>query len=175
MAMRFPSVLKKAYIPVLLGLILLTFCLVPFQAFLPAVLYWEARPTVANGEELGQDLGFFVFATFVRIEVYVYGGDQRITTCILSPDNNVLTQTVVGGSRTFTFDVRKNGHYSLNMKNDLSQSPQNDKQVLIKVYYYMYNIAFLASGTAILLLGLSVMIYKSFKQGNNSQTANPSE
>lgn len=157
------SLLKKGYILVLSGIVFLAFSLVPFYAFFPACEYWEIRPTIANGEELNQNIGFFVWGSFLKVDVYVYGGDNQLTAYLVDSSNNVFNQGVIDSSGTIVFHVPKNDYYGLYLKNDFKWFGENNKQILVKVYYYLYHDFFLFSGIIILILGFTLVTYYKFK------------
>jgi hypothetical protein len=157
--MRFSSLLTKAYIFVLLGVILLALSFVPLYAFLPATFYWEARPTVANGEGLNQKIGFLIDGSYVLVDVYVYGGDNQITASIVDSSDNIVKQGLIENSGLFFFEPPRNEYYSLYLENGYSFSTENGKQILVKTYYYLYNILFLISGLIILIGGFVLAVF----------------
>lgn len=157
--MQWLSLLKKGYIFVFLGILFLAFSFVPFYAFFPACVYWEIKPAVANGDELNQNLGFFLGDSFVKLHVYVSGGDNQITSYLMDSSGSILNQGIIDNSGVIYFQVSKSGYYSLHLENDLRLFSENDEQVLVKVYYYLYHDFFLVSGITTLILGLGLVVY----------------
>jgi hypothetical protein len=147
------------YTLVILGILFLALSFVPFYAFLPACDYWEIRTSIGNGEESNQNIGFFLWGSFVQVNVYVYGGDRQLTVYLMDSSGDVFNQGVIDGSGTFFFQVPKNDFYSLYLKNDFKWFSENNKQILVKVYYYFYRDFFLFSGTAMLIIGFMLIIY----------------
>jgi len=160
--MQLLSLLKKGYIFIFLGFLLLALTVLPFSAFLPASLYWEIRTGLANGAELNFEVGFFVRGSFVEIAVYVDSGDEQIATHLMDPSGNILQQGRVEDSRVFRFGVLNDGHYGLYLKND-NLFGDNDEQILVKVYYYFYRTLFLILGTVVLIPGIASAVHYKLK------------
>ena len=161
--MQSSSLLKKPYILILLGVLFLVFSIIPFYAFLPACVYWELKPAVANGDELNQEVGFFVLGSFARLHVYVSGGDKQITAYLMDSSGNIFDQGLVDNSGVFYLHVPRNDYYNLYLKNDFKWLSQNDKQILVKVYYYLYQDFFLFSGLIMLILGYGLTLWFELK------------
>jgi hypothetical protein len=161
------SLIKRRYVPILLGVIFLAVSLMPLYAFLPSCLYWESRPYLANDGSLDQDIGFFVTGSYVKLDVYVYGGDGNISIQVLNvASNNITQEGSVDSSGLLTFNPPQNDHYSLYLQNDYGS--QNGKQVLVKVYYYFYNYIFFTLASVALLLGAALIIsYESRSAAHN--------
>lgn len=157
--MQLLSLLKKGYIFIILGLLFLSFSGLPFFAFLPACVYWEIRPGLANGAELNLDVGFFIRGSFVEIVVYVYGGDKQAAVHLMDPSGNILQQGRVDNSGVFRFGVAKDGSHNLHLENDFKPFEENDEQILVKVYYYFYRILLLTTGTILIVVGFVLLIY----------------
>jgi hypothetical protein len=162
--------LEKGTIIILVGTVLLAMSIVPMYAFLPANLYWEERPNVASGNSVIQDIGSFVVGGYIKLDVSVYGGDNKISAQVLDTGwNNVTKETFFERNSTITFEAQNNGDYSLFLRN--ANLTQNDKQVLIKVYYYLYNDIFLISGIIVIALGAVIIFHHGFgKRPSNKQT-----
>lgn len=131
----------------------------PLYAVLPACAYWEARPNVASLQGMSQNIGFLVGGTYVRLDVYVYGGDQELSVQVLNVGLDAITnKELVDSSSSIAFEVPKNDYYSIYLRNDFSNY---EKQVLIKVYYYFYFYIFLTLGIVTLGLGVIALILSS--------------
>jgi len=171
--MRSLSSLEKGTIIIFIGTILLAMSIVPMYAFLPANLYWEARPNVTSGSSFNQDLGFFVVGSYVRLDVYVSGGNGKISAQVLNAGmNNVTKETGIVGTDTILFQAPNNDYYSLFLRN--VYLVQSDKQVLIKVYYYLYNDIFLISGIIVIALGTAIIFYYGVKTRSSNKKTGPS-
>lgn len=167
--MQLLPLLRKGYFYVFLGVSFLVLSFVPFHAFLPACVYWELRPAVANGDKLNIEIGFFVVRSFVRLNVHVYGGDNRILAYLMDSSNNIFDQELVNNSGTFCFRVPRNGYYSLYLDNDFNLLGGNDKQILAKVYYYLYHVVLLLSGLIISVSGIGLEVYNKLELKNGKE------
>jgi len=158
------SLLKRRYVPILFGVIFLVLSLMPLYASLPSCLYWESRPYLANDGSLNQDIGFFVTGSYVKLDVYVYGGDGKISVQVLNVGlNNITQEGSVESGGFLAFNPPQNDHYSLYLKNDYGY--QNNKHILVKVYYFFYNYIFFALASVALVLGVILIIgYESSRQ-----------
>jgi len=171
--MRSWSSLEKGTIIIFIGTVLLAMSIVPLYAFLPANLYWEAKPNVASGSSYNQDIGFFVVGSYVKLDVYVYGGNGKISAQVLNTGmNNITKETSIVGTGTILFQVPNNDYYSLFLRN--AYLIQNDKQVLIKVYYSFYNDVFLVSGIVIIALGTAIIFYYGVRNSASNKKTGPS-
>jgi len=161
------SLFKRRYVPILLGVIFLVLSLMPLYAFLPSCLYWESRPYLTNDGSLDQDIGFFVTGSYVKLDVYVYGGDGNISVQVLNVGSNNITQEgSVDSSGFLAFNPPQNDHYNLYLQNDYGS--KNGKQILVKVYYYFYNYIFFTLASVALLLGAALIIsYESRSAAQN--------
>jgi hypothetical protein len=158
------SLFQKGYMAVVLGVIFLVLSILPLYAFLPSTLYWESRPILVNGGSLNQNLGFFVAGTHVELMVYAYGGDERMAVQVMTVGLDEITQEAgVINSGFLAFDPPRNDHYTLHLTNTFSYLSQNNKQILIKVYYYFYNYILLALGIAVVGLGVVLIISNEMK------------
>jgi hypothetical protein len=140
--------------------------------FLPANLYSEARPIVTNDSSFNQNIGFFVVGSYVKLDVYVYGGNGKISAQVLGTGISNVTKAVnIVGTGTILFEVPKNDHYSLFLKN-ANLAPSN-KQVLIKVYYYFYNDIFLISGIIAIALGAIIIFSHEVRNRTKNKQTGP--
>jgi hypothetical protein len=157
------SPLKKSSLVFSIGVVLVVLSFLPFYAFLPSCAYWETRPYLADGDVLNQDIGFFAVGSYVKLNVLVDGGDGQISAQVLDIGlNNITKEGNVDGSGVFAFEVPKNDYYSLYLRNTHRTyvwEPLNNKQILVKVYYYFYNLVFLIFGVAIVALGTALIVY----------------
>jgi hypothetical protein len=155
------------------GAALLILSFMPLYAVLPACNYWEARPFVANGNYTNQDIGFFVAGTHVELDVYVYGGDGKMSVQVINVGSSIITKEAsVDSSGFLAFEPPQNDHYSLYLTNDYRYQ-QNDKQILIKVYYYFYNYIFFILGIVVLGLGVAMIISYELKSRAKNRLASP--
>jgi hypothetical protein len=163
---------KKGIILTLCGVTLLILSFMPLYAFLPSCLYWEARPYVINSQSMNQDLGFFIAGSYVKLNVYVYGGDGKISVQVLDVGLNSMTQEgSVRSSGFVAFEPSKSDYYSLYLTNGYGY----DKQILIKVYYYFYNYIFFILGIVLLGLGVVLILNQELKNRKvNRSTLPPS-
>jgi hypothetical protein len=153
------SLIKIGYILILFGVIFTVLSLIPLYAVLPACAYWEERPNVAILQDTNQNIGFLVGGTYVRLDVYVSGGDQELSVQVLNVGLDAITnKELVDSSSSIAFEVPKNDYYSIYLRNDFSNY---EKQVLIKVYYYFYFYIFLTLGIVTLGLGVIALILSS--------------
>jgi hypothetical protein len=144
---------------VFLVFLFLVFSVVPFYAFLPAGAYWEIRTSLSNGEDEAIDVGFFMRGSYIKIIVYVNGGDNEITAYLKDPSQNILQQGLVENSGVLRFGAPKDGYYSLHLQNDFRLFGENNEQILVKVYYYFYRSLFWFSGVILVIVGIALLIY----------------
>ena len=149
----------KASLFVGIGAVLLSFGFLPLNAFLPACLYWEIRPTLANGEGQYVRIGYFVGSSFIRVDVLVSGGDNLIAVSLMDGTTKTLTSDIVNISQSILYDTPKNDFYILYLKNSYNLSSTNSKQILVKIYYYFYNYLFGVVGTILLVSGSILVLY----------------
>ena len=76
---------------------------------------------------------------------------------------NITEQGSVDTNGFVAFETPRNDYYSLYLTNDVHYFSQNDKQVLVKVYYYFYNYILLALGIAVLGLGVALISNNELK------------
>ena len=151
--------LRISFIFVGLGVILMIVSLLPLFTFLPSCSFWQMRTNAANGERQLVEIGFLVSDSFVRIDVLVSGGDDSITISLMDSSTNVLEGSVVDIFGSITLDVPKNDVYLLSLKNDHSPLLTNDKDIIVKVYYYFYNYILAFSGGIMLVSGSLFALY----------------
>jgi hypothetical protein len=165
---------EKGFILTLCGVILLILSFMPLYAFpFPSCLYWESRPFLANGGSLNQNLGFFVAGSHVELEVYVYGGDGNMSVQVMNVGLDKITKEAgVYYYGFLAFEPPQNDYYSLYLRNDYGYQ-QNDKQMLIKVYYYFYNYIFFILGIVVLGLGVALIISYELKSRARNRLASP--
>jgi len=154
---------RRSYVLIFLGLLLLALTILPFSAFLPTPLYWEIKPSLANGEHEAITVGYFVRGSFVNIMLQIDGGDRQIAALLMDPSGNILQQVHVENSSVFGFGIQNDGHYSLRLENDFNLAYENDEQILVQVYYYLYRFSFWILGIIILIFGCTPVIYHKFK------------
>ena len=154
------SPIEKSVVLLSIGLVLVPSSFLPFFAFLPSCAYWELRPYIASDDRLNQNLGFFAVGTYIKLMVYVDGGDNQISAQVLDIELDDITREAnVEGEGWLAFEAPKNDYYSLYLNNTYDFWKPNDKQVLIKVYYYFYNYVILVSGVAVVALGTTLIFY----------------
>jgi hypothetical protein len=157
------SPLKKSGLVFSIGVVLVAVSFLPLYAFLPSCAYWESRPYLADGGSLNQDIGFFAVGSYVKLGVYADGGDNQISAQVLNIGlDNITKEAGVEGEGWLAFEVPKNDYYSVYLRNTHARyiwELPNDKQILVKVYYYFYNLLFLVSGVAAVALGTALIIY----------------
>ena len=142
-----------------LGIVLVAASFLPFQAFFPSSAYYESRPNLANGATWIQQVGYFVSGSYVKLDVSVYGGDNKISAQVVDSDlTNITKEVIIDGNGVIALVIPKSGVYGLQIKNpDISSV--NDEQVLIKSYYYFYNYIFLVPGVLLIIAGILLLIY----------------
>jgi hypothetical protein len=107
-------------------------------------------------------IGFLAVGSYVKLNVLVYSGDNQISAQVLDIGlNNITKEVGIEGEGWLAFGVPRNDYYSLYLRNTHRYvwEPPNDKQILVKVYYYFYNLLFLVSGVAVVALGTALIIY----------------
>lgn len=146
------------------GVVFVALSFTPQYLFLPANSYWEQRPFVANGGYVYQDLGSFFTQSYVKLDVYAYGGDGKITVQVFNTElTSPITESDISGGGAIIFKAPNNDEYRVLLINTYSTSFQNDKEILIKVYYYFYDLIFLFIGVIMLVLGFSFITYYKFR------------
>ena len=147
-----------------LGIVFILVGFAPLYSFLPSSLYWEARPYVSNGQDLNQNLGFLIAGSYIKLDVYAYGGDGQVSAQVLNIGlDNITKEDVIDGRGVISFGVPNSGYYSLLLRNAYQYSYQNDKQVLVKVYYYFWNLVLLTSGIVLSFSGFGLILYYELK------------
>jgi len=156
--------LERGFSLISLGIVFILMSFVPLYSFLPSSLYWEARPYVSNGQDLNQNLGFLIAGSYVKLNVYAYGGDAQISAQVLTVgQDNITKEDVIDGSGVISFGVPNSDYYSLFLRNAYQSSYQNDKQILVKVYYYFWNLVLLTSGIVLSFSGFGLTLYYELK------------
>jgi hypothetical protein len=118
-------------------------------------------------------LGFFVAGSHVELEVYVYGGDGKMSVQVMNVGLDKITKEAgVYYYGFLAFEPPQNDYYSLYLRNDYGYQ-QNDKQILIKVYYYFYNYIFFILGIVVLGLGVALIISYELKSRARNRLASP--
>jgi hypothetical protein len=145
--------------------ILLALVFAPLYTFLPACAYWQSRPNVADHTSANQEIGFFPAGTHVRIDVYVYGGNEALTAQVVNIGlDNITKEGLVVNGASIAFEAPKNDHYGLYLRNDFGMyNTAGDKQVLVKVYYYYYNYIIFAVGIMVLVLGVFLILHHALE------------
>jgi len=93
--------------------------------------------------------------------VLVSGGNNSITLFLMDGATGTLKSAVVNVSQSLSLNVPKNDFYILYLKNSHSLSSTNNKQILVKIYYYFYNYVFGFVGS-ILLVPCIILVLHSY-------------
>lgn len=171
MYMRLIQLFKSGYGFIVLGIIFLGSSLIPWYVLLPASGYWEIRQGLSNNEQASVYVGYFIGGSFAYVDISVTGGDSKVTAYLTDSSDNVLKQGVVDSSGTFPIGVGKSDFYALKLQNDDKWFVQNDKQVLVKVYYYLYSNLLQVSGAILLVLGVVLAVYDYYRRGKGTEKA----
>lgn len=147
--------LKKGVSFLVLGIIFLVLSFVPLYAFLPSLSYWEGRLTLGAQSDANVNLGFFIVGSNVRVEILA----QDITIHLADPSKDIIQKEEIDGLGYVFFHVHETGYYDITFDNKglLSPSRWFPKDVLWKVYYYLYSDLFLVLGPIFLVVGTIVL------------------
>ena len=72
---------------------------------------------------------------------------------------NITKEGLFEGEGSLAFEAPQNDGYILYLRNTQQYSNRNDKQILIKVYYYFYDYIFLMPGIPIAVLGMILALH----------------
>ncbi len=151
--------LKWSISIIILGIVLVAASFLPFQTFLHSSAYYESRPNLANGATWIQEVGYFVAGSYVKLDVSVYGGDNKISAQVVDSNvANVTKEVIIDGNGVIALEIPESGVYGLQIRN-LDISIPNDEQILIKSYYYFYKYIFLVPGILLIVAGIILVIY----------------
>ena len=156
---RITEYVKLSIIAVFLGTVLVGASFLPFQTFLPSSAYYESRPNLANGVTWIQEVGYFVSGSHVKLDISVYGGDNKISAQVVNKELiNITKELEINGNGAFSLEISENGVYGLRLRNPNLFS-NNNEQILVKSYYYFYNYIFLALGILLIVSGSVPTVY----------------
>ena len=157
-----------SFVVLFLGAVLFASSFLPFQTFLPSSAYYESRPNLTNGATWVQEVGYFVVGSYVKLNVSVYGGDNKIYAQVVNKDlTNITEEVEINGNGAISLDIPKNGVYDLRLRNP-SISSYNNEQILVKIYYYFYNYLFLAPGIPLIVSGIFLMVYSRRRENKEN-------